>query len=296
METTRRDLFVGLFILVSLGIALGVLIVTSNLLEARTDLYMRAATAEGLRQDTRVDLQGLQIGRVVEINPKVDSTGLVFVARLAIRDAYPDGTQLSIAAGTKAIIEQLTPITPPVIRLEVPPSADRFLAPGDTIESERRRSAVDLLGEVATELKDELLETLQESRRFMDHSGRAVTTTQEMLETSTPLIRDALEQLNAGLEHADQLMGEITPRIGPLHDSLTATLAMSRSILNRIDTLAITTGDMLDENQDTFREAVEHLRRSTLILQHFADQVSRRPTRLLTGVQPPTPDTSNQSR
>ncbi len=296
METTRRDLFVGLFILVSIGIALGVLIVTSNLLEARSDLYMRAATAEGLTEDTRVALQGLQIGRVVEINPKVDSTGLVFIARLAIRDAYPDGTQLSLPVGTRAVIEQLTPITPSVIRLETPATADGVLAPGDTIESERRRSAVDVLGEVATELKDELLETLQESRRFMDHSGRAVTTTQEMIETTTPLIQHALEQLNAGLEHADQLVGEITPRIGPLHDSLTATLAMSRSILNRIDTLAISTGELLDENQDVIRDAVEHLRRSSLILEHFADQVSRRPTRLLTGVQPLVPDTSDQSR
>jgi ABC-type transporter Mla subunit MlaD len=296
VETTRRDLFVGLFILVSIGIALGVLIVTSNLLEARTDLYMRAATAEGLTEDTRVALQGLQIGRVVEVNPKVDSTGLVFIARLAIRDAYPDGTQLSLAVGTRAVIEQLTPITAPVIRLESPSTAEGFLAPGDTIESERRRSAIDVLGEVATGLRDELLETLQESRRFMNRSGRAVTTTQEMIETTTPLIQHALEQLNTGLEHADQLMGEITPRIGPLHDSLTATLAMSRSILNRIDTLAISTGDLLDENQDVIRDAVEHLRRSSLILEHFADQVSRRPTRLLTGVQPLVPDTSDQSR
>lgn len=296
METTRRDLFVGLFILVSIGIALGVLIVTSNLLEARTDLYMRAATAEGLTEDTRVSLQGLQIGRVVEVNPKVDSTGLVFIARLAIRDAYPDGTQLSLAVGTRAVIEQLTPITPLVIRLETPATADGFLAPGDTIESERHRSALDVLGEVAAGLKDELIETLQQSRRLMDRSGRAVTTTQEMIETTTPLIQHALQQLNAGLEHADQLMGEITPRIGPLHDSLTATLAMSRSILSRIDTLAISTGELLDENQDIIRDAVEHLRRSSLILEHFADQVSRRPTRLLTGVQPPVPDTSDQSR
>ena len=39
-------------------------------------------------------------------------------------------------------------------------------------------------------------------------------------------------------------------------------------------------------------KTVEHLLHTTVILENFANQVSRRPTRMLTGVQPPVLDTT----
>jgi hypothetical protein len=47
-------------------------------------------------------------------------------------------------------------------------------------------------------------------------------------------------------------------------------------------------------NQDALRGVMERLQHTGEMLEHFTDQVSRRPTRLLTGVTPPT--TTNKDK
>ena len=112
MDTQRTDFLVGLFILVAVGVVAGMGIVTSGLGEKRIDVYLRAASAQALSQDTRVVLGGLTIGRVREISPVVDSTtgGISFVARLSLQERFPNGTQLVLPAGTRAVISQPNPI------------------------------------------------------------------------------------------------------------------------------------------------------------------------------------------
>ena len=92
MEKRYTDFLVGLFILVSVGVIVGALVLTSGVGEGRYDVYMRSTTAEDLNQDTRVLIQGLEIGIVTQVNPVVDSTTreLNFVAKLTIRDRFPD--------------------------------------------------------------------------------------------------------------------------------------------------------------------------------------------------------------
>ena len=81
--------------LVSAGVVLGLFLLTSNPLERRQDFFMRATTADGLERDTRVFLQGLQVGRVTQIVPRVDAGELFFVAHLSLLMQYPDGTPLA---------------------------------------------------------------------------------------------------------------------------------------------------------------------------------------------------------
>jgi hypothetical protein len=56
--------------------------------------------------------------------------------------------------------------------------------------------------------------------------------------------------------------------------------------------LAADATTLVADNDVTIRDTLKRLRRSAVLLEHFATEVSRRPTRLLTGVRPPSPDTT----
>ncbi len=276
----------------------GTLVITSGLLHRRYDVYMRTASAQDLTQDTRVLLQGLAVGRVRQVNPLQDSAGgsLTFVARLSIDAEFPNGSPVTIPRGTRAVIEQLNPIAAPVIQLMVPDGGARAAVdPGDTILSERRQGAVDALGRIASDLSDELRKTIQDTRTLVRQTTRAAQEVEHLVSTSTPRVEDVLGQLSTSLERTDKMLADLSPRVGPLTDSLSAVLADTRETLRQVSSLAKTADAMAGENRVAIRETVQHLHNSAVLLEHFADQVSRRPTRLLTGVQPPPLD-SNRKR
>lgn len=274
---------------------LGTLVITSGVLHRRYDVYMRTGTAQDLTQDTRVLLQGLAVGRVRQVNPLLDSTSgsFSFVARLSIDAEFPNGAPVTIPRGTRAVIEQLNPIAPPVIQLIVPEGGARgAVAPGDTIPSERLQGAMDALGRMATDLSDELRKTIQDTRTLVRQATRTASQTEQLVSASTPRVEEVLNQLAASLERADHMLADLGPRVAPLTDSLTAVLADTRRALRQVTTLARTADSLTSENRVPIQETIQHLHNSAVLLEHFADQVSRRPTRLLTGVQPPPLDTS----
>ncbi|GBD31124.1 MAG: hypothetical protein KatS3mg081_0809 [Gemmatimonadales bacterium] len=293
-----RDLLTGLFVIVTAGVALGALVITSGLLETRQELYLRASTAQDLTTDTRVLLQGLEVGRVSQISASLDSStgALTFIARLSLIERFPDGAPVVIPVGTKAVIEQTNPIAPAVVQL-IPPQgagARAFLQPGDTIASERRTGAVDELAALASELGDELRKTLEEARTTMVRTARATGEAERLLAAATPRLTDALEKLTANLERTDAILAEVGPRIGPIQDSLIAVLSETRRVLQTVERLAADANTLVADNDVTIRDTVRRLHRSAVLLEHFATQVSRRPTRLLTGVRPPPPDTTEE--
>jgi ABC-type transporter Mla subunit MlaD len=277
-------------VLVVIGTVVGVLVVTSGVLQARHDLYMRAATALDLNQDTRVLLQGLEIGRIREVSAVVDSAsgGLSFVARLSVAERYPDGAAVALPTGTHAVIEQINPIAPPVVQLILPTGVPlgAFLQPGDTIRSERRTTTVDAVGRLATDLGQEMRRTLEDTRALALRAQQTAITAQRLLADNAPRVQEALERLALTLDRTDALIADVEPRIAPIQDSLLATLGDARAVLRRMDRVATTAEAMTGENRTAINEMVQHLHNSAAMLEHFAEQISRRPTRLLTGVRP----------
>ena len=297
MHTGRTDFLVGLFILGALGVTIGVLVLTSGLLERHYMLHMRVATAEGLSQDTRVILQGLAIGRVSQVNPQLDqaTSTLNFVAELSIRERFPDGTRLRLPVGTKAVITQPTPIVvSPIIDLVMPPASpdQAILQPGDTIDSERPPSVLDAISSIASTLSRDIGATLEETRQLVTRSIHTVDEISRLLATTSPQLESTLARLAESLDHAERIMSDIEPRVGPLADSMVATFADTRQVLLQLDSLATIAHGMATDNRVAISESIKHLHRSAIILENLVDQLSRRPLRALTGVTPP-PDTAN---
>lgn len=287
-----------MFILITIGIAVGVMVRTSGFLEGRYRLYVLAESAEGITPDTRVFLQGLQVGRVQQVNPRFDSAAnrLDFVVRLSMITKFPDGSPLRLPVGTRAVITQPTSfVGGQVIALQRPAGAIAgFLEPGDTIGSRRTESAMTMLNDVATRLADDISATLEQTGALLARATRAVDASASLVRATGPELEAALAQLVTSLRRADSLVQAMAPRADAVSDSLLVTLADTRVVLARLDTLTRTAQGIAEENRGTIMETLERLQRSAVILEHFSDRISRRPLRLLTGVTPPPADSTER--
>jgi paraquat-inducible protein B len=291
VNTQRTDFWVGLFILVAIGVVVGMAIVTSGLGERRTTFYLRTLSAEALTPDTRIVLRGLDVGRLRDISPLVDSaTGaLEFVGRIAVTERFPNGTELRLPRGTRAQIVQPTPIAPAVVELVLPEIVDgrAYLEPEDTIPATRPSGVLDALSQMAGDLRGQIEATLQDARMLMQRTTAAVEDTRGLMAANGPLLSEVLARLADNLERSDRLLADLEPRVGPMNDSLLAALGDTRRTLQTADSVLRLAGDIAVENRVYARQIAERLLRTAVVLEHFSDQISRRPARLLTGVTPP---------
>jgi len=290
VETTRQDFLIGLLIVCAIAIVVGALIATSGWGQHRYDIYVRVASAEGITTDTRVLVKGLEVGRVTRITPRVAAaTGAIsFLARLSVAESFQDGARLQLPVGTRAQIEQVNQISAAaLIRLELPDTAARgrtFLQAGDTISSTRRVSPLDAMSDVAAHLSQEVEAVLHESHRTLARMQSTLGQVNETVRGITPDVEATLHNVAGTMERMNGMIARVDRAGFP--DSLSATLATSHRALQRIDSLTGAAQILTAENRRDLREAVTNLTRLSRQLNHFADEVSRRPYRLLTGVKP----------
>jgi ABC-type transporter Mla subunit MlaD len=279
---TRQDFYVGLLIVVAIALVVGALIATSGWGERRYDVYLRVANAEGISPDTKALVQGLEVGRVRSISPAVDSVSgtISFVARLSVAEKFADGSSLRLPRGTRAELDASTPLAPPHINLLLPDTVGArrlFVEPGDTLRMSRRGSAMDKMAEVA----DELSQRVQEMVR---QATQTLVRVQATVRDVTPNIESTLTSVATAMARVDTLV-ERMHRAG-LSDSIAATVAGTNRLLVRLDSLARDAAALTSENRADLRSTVMNLTEASRQLNHFVDQMSRRPYRALTGVKP----------
>ena len=89
------------------------------------------------------------------------------------------------------------------------------------------------------------------------------------------------------MRRVDALLAELQENALP--DSVTAALASTNRLILRLDSLTVDAGAIVAENRAAIATAVANLTETSRKLDHFVDQMSRRPYRLMTGVTPPPP-------
>lgn len=289
MDSTRQDFVVGLVIVGAIAIVVGALLATSGLLERRYDLYLRAGSAEGLTADSKVILQGLAVGRVVDVSPQVDSISrtISFVAKLSVIERFPRGASLRLPLGTTAQLVPASQISPTVsVVLLLPDSTHRgesVLTEGDTINADRKATVLDQVAEVAQQVSKELQEVLHRTHQTLEHVDN-------MLAQANGVIRDVRPSVESTLVSVSSTMGRVNAlvqRLDPgLADTASTALALSNHVLLRLDSLVAQASEITAENRTDVRTAVTNLTELTRQLNHLTEEVSRRPYRLLTGVRP----------
>ena len=289
VDTTRQDFIVGLVIVGAIAVVVGALLATSGWGERRYDLYLRAASAEGLTADSKVLLQGLEVGRVMRVSPRVDSTTrtVSFVAKLSMIERFSGGADLRLPAGTRGRLEPASQISSTVlIRIVLPDSggrAARLLAEGDTIDSDRKVPVMDQVAEVAQQLSKEVQEVLHRTHQSLERVDAILAQANGVLKDIRPSVETTLADVSTTMNHVNKLVQRLDPGLA---DSASRAIALSTRIMLRVDSLAAQAGQMTTENREDVRIAVANITQLTRQLNHLAEQVSRRPYRLLTGVKP----------
>lgn len=289
MDTTRQDFFVGLFIVGAIAVVIGALLATSGWGERRYNLYLRTANAEGLTADSKVLLQGLEVGRVASVSPRVDSMTrtVSFVAKLSVIGRFPSGASLQLPKGTRGQLEPASQISSTIlIRLVLPDSSrrtDQVLAVGDTIDSERKVSVIDQVAEAAQHLSKEVEGVLRRTNETLQHVDGILANANGVLTDIRPSLERTMTDVSTTMDRVAKLVQRLDPGLA---DSVSTALTLSNRILLRVDSLAARTSAMTSENREDIRTAVANLTQLTRQLNHLAEEISRRPYRALTGVKP----------
>jgi ABC-type transporter Mla subunit MlaD len=287
---TRQDFVVGLLVVAAVGIVVGAFIATSGWGERRYDLFLRTPSAEGISVDTRVILQGLAVGRVKSVSPRVDSLSrtVSFVARLSVAERFADGSSLQLPVGTRAELVQVSQISPAIeVRLLLPDTVGRLravLAAGDTLLAIRRGSAIEALTRAADELSSEAREVLRQTHRTLVRVQGTLQHMDETVRAAGPGVETAVATVARTMARVDSLVGALDQQALP--DSLAVTVARANRLLLRLDSLAGTATAMTAANRVAIDETLGNLNRLSRQLNHFAAEITRRPHRLLTGVRP----------
>lgn len=296
VDTTRQDFIVGLVIVGAIAVVIGALLATSGWGERHYDLFLRTASAEGLTADSKVMLQGLQVGRVLSVIPRVDPTTrtISFVARLSMIERFKGGASLGVPLGTHAQLEQASPLSPTVLVKLVPDTSrvNALLKAGDTIESVRKAPVPEQLAAVAQHLSSEVEAVLHASERMLTRVEGTVARANGILKDVTPSVEGTLANVTATMGRLNKLVQRLDPGLA---DSVSGAIAVSSRMLSRMDSLVARASQMTAENREDVRTAVANLTELTRQLNHLADEVSRRPYRLLTGVKPLPPDSTHAS-
>lgn len=232
MEEGRRNLLVGVFVLLGLG-ALGTLIVLFGrgptwLLRGRTyPLNVQFSQVTGIRPGTLVIAKGITIGRVQEVGlvpagapPATGPAGAgqILVGRdagvnvvLAIKQEYliPEGSQ---AQTTEPMLGQGRP----PIEIIPGPVSERTLSPGATLRGDVRR-ALDAI------FPEEVSSTFQTAARQIGDAAEALTPVldevKDLIEKRAPQAVDlpggpqgnlssAVARLDSSFKHFNEVLGD----------------------------------------------------------------------------------------
>jgi ABC-type transporter Mla subunit MlaD len=300
MKLSQRssDALVGLLVLGAGIILATVFIVTRGWNERRITIYMRSPSVQDLKLDAPVKLLGMQVGEVATIAPLVDSSLMgppEFVVALRLRERYADGTPLVLPRTTRAEMGQGGVLTSVVEVSLLVPANSRFgkLEPGDTIRATIRQSATEALKEVADSLKTQVSDILRDTRQLLVTLDRTATSAEGELHQTGPEIRQTLAdarsvltQLGPVLASASGLMDDTKGRLGTLQDSLAITMAEARVLMQHLDTLAGAATLVAKENREGIRQTTENIRVVSIKMEYLIDQLSRRPLKVISGVQP----------
>ncbi len=295
MKVNRNDFYVGLFLIATIGTVIGALVATSGWGVQRWDLFVHADNVRDIAVDTKIYLQGLEVGRVAGITarPGLKAGRLEFVVHASLRAEFSDGKVLELPRSTVMEVEVLLLGG---ARLNLIQIGERtgMVQPGDTIEMVRRPEAIQALGGLATDLKGTIQEmltttttTLRSFERLSDSLRLATGTARQFMQGIQPGTERVLSDAAASMRRATTLMDSADVRSGVTMRELDATIAQSRRVMVSADSLTRLLVAMGGESRPEVRAIIENARLLSQQMLFVMEQLSRRPARFMTGMTLP---------
>lgn len=289
MKWESSDFTVGVVVVAAAVILLGSFLWLSPAVAGGTyPLYTEFDRIDGVNNQSNVVLRGYNVGRVGAIETRMTAGGdLRFRVRMDIEARLASGDSLLLPSGTTARL-----IPPPVIGagfilLETPPDRGAPLQPGSTVPGVRSTAILEQVQGITEDVSTELLTTMTVARNLMDSVTAAVVTANRTLTETSSAIPPLVQSLERQLEVTTSLTTDLQRQVNTISPAALATidsvgrlLADSRALVRDLHgTLTATTPEI--------RQIVSHLDTTTILLTHFVREVTRRPLRILSGVEPP---------
>ena len=295
VNVQRSDLYVGVFLVATVALVAIALIATSGWGVDRYDVFVRTDNAQDVAVDSKVFMQGLEVGRVAGIAPRpVGAAGrLEFIIRMALLDRFPDGTPLRLPRGATAEVTSGL-LGGAQITLTVSSGSGGSLAPGDTIDMRRGTSPLEAFGALAHDLKGTIEQTLisatgtLNSIRGLADSLKVTTGTARRFLTATqPGAEKVLDGVSTNLERLRLVLDSANARTGLTFAQLNTTVAQGRTLLASVDSLTRLLIAMGGENRPVISAMIANFRNISAQLGYVLEQLSRRPLRFISGVKIP---------
>ncbi|MBI3132314.1 MAG: MCE family protein [Acidobacteria bacterium] len=303
MIVERNDAKVGLFVLVGLGLFLGlVFLKTAQQVTERTyPMKARLARLEGVDVGTEVQLQGWRVGRVEKVELQREGTAYSFIATLSVKEG------IRLWDGTKAVVVPKG-LGGVAVSFELPPEDARSkeLAPGALLPGD---SGVSLGG--VLEKVDSLLENLNGAVSDLRSKGAGVVldhpqvkpilrSLQATLDAYQALGVDAralaakgghsLEELDrslVALSASSRAVQQLLEKRGP---DLDRALADLPAVMAQLKGLTAMLQDLLAEDRPEIDATLKALRRDLESAEELIELLKRKPNRLVFG----TPGTAEK--
>ncbi|OGT94524.1 MAG: hypothetical protein A2083_00925 [Gemmatimonadetes bacterium GWC2_71_9] len=295
MNIQRTDLSVGIFVIATVAIVVVALVATAGWNVRHFDLYIRTDDARDIALDTKIYMQGLEVGRVTAIAPRPTNRlgRLEFIVRAKMVERFPDGTPLRLPRATGAEVETAL-LGGSTLQLSTSDSIPGTLEPGDTIGMRRRTPAMEAFGALATDLKGTIQDalvattaTLNSVKRLADSLSAATGTARQFVTGIRPGTERTLKELVANLERVRALIDTNDVRAGTVIGQLDSTLLQTRRLMASADSATRLMTSMGAENRPEIRAIIVNVRQLSEQMQYVMEQLGRRPMRIITGVRIP---------
>jgi len=288
------DTLLGLLIVTVAGALVVALIFTQGWTERRFNVLMVTESAEELNPGTVVLFEGLEIGRITRIVPRPDTIHqtMQFVATLRLRSRFPDGSALKLPIGTRAEIDVYA-LKAADVMLRLPAHWAGTLKEGDTLRASRKVPALDVIAGVADTLAVQMRLVMADARTLMASLNTTAGRADRELAATGPGLRKSLSSLDSVLRQTQASIASMAKivdlegtRLGPMHDSLTMALGQAHNTMASLDTLAVMGTAVAGENRADVHTMLVQMRRISVKMEYYLDQLGRKPIRMFTGIKP----------
>jgi ABC-type transporter Mla subunit MlaD len=295
VNVQRTDLYVGMFLVATVALVAIALIATSGWGVDRYDVFVRTDNAQDIAVDTKIYMQGLEVGRVAGIAPRPIGTAgrLEFILRLSLVDRFPDGTPLRLPRGATAEVTSAL-LGGSQLQLTVQSDSGGTLAPGDTIGMQRGTSPLEAFGALARDLKGTIEHALVSAtgtmdmvRMLADSLRLATGTARRLLIATQPGAERILNGVSGNLDRLQAMLDSTNTRTGLTFQQFDATLAQSQKLLASVDSLTRMMTAMGAQNRPEIDRIIVNFREISTELGYVLEELSRRPLRFISGVNIP---------
>jgi ABC-type transporter Mla subunit MlaD len=302
MKWDNTDLKVGLLVLGALLVGVASFIWVGRIGRQNVaPLYTDVTDVQGISAESPVFLNGFNVGRVSEVQPRVGDGGqLLFRLRMDILWRL-ENAPMPLHRGLRARIQPPTlDIGRGSIVLEMPaedPAARAgaksgavALRPGEVIPSVKMGGTTNRMQLVVDSVGRDLRLVIAQVETLVQSLNVTVATATSTIRSANSVLASVSEDLpgimggvRANLASADSLikgLHSVTPATVATLDSVRALLGDSRVAITRAT-------EFLDANEPQIASTLANLDNASAVLSNLLREVSRRPIKAITGVRPP---------